>query len=356
MGIINFKNFFVRNSLFNDYYLAFTLAETLITVAIIGIIAVIVLPLFIENYNQQSWIRAKDNFEYQIEEATKQMNTQGLLLSYNTNDDFVDVLQKYIKIAKRCSSSNLDECFVPAFRSYGGTEIDTSTLTDTTKLGHNSSYWGSSNTVGLSLINGTNILLAYNTQINANACSPPDWYDTSSGSNFYSTTVKNYTPGATTACLSLIYDINGNEGPNIIGKDIGELNASVSKDDCIQVSNLCMSAGNISYSYVDTTIDSTWDVHYAHPYNFWAGARKACASIPGMHLPVDSELTTIWNEYNSNSALKSVLNSSQISGTYWSGSEYVSCTPYAWYRKFPAGTRGYDKHKGESNGAVRCVR
>ena len=214
-----------------SHHAAFTLAETLITLAIIGVVAAIVIPQLMTNIQQQGWNKSKDNTMAIVEEATKEMNVNSTLAGYATNEAFADEFVKYIKVSNRCTSSNLTNCFVPNFQSMGGTAITTSTLTDTTKLGHGLAFWGNANTVGLQLVNGTNVILAYNTQTNANKCLPPDWYNSSSGSYNSSTTSTSFTAGATTACLSMLFDINGYAGPNVIGKDIGELNASVAPDD-----------------------------------------------------------------------------------------------------------------------------
>ena len=61
---------------------AFTLAEVLITLAIIGVVAVLTLPNLIQNYNQKAWDTAKNVFEKRLEVATRQMNTEEKLAGY----------------------------------------------------------------------------------------------------------------------------------------------------------------------------------------------------------------------------------------------------------------------------------
>ena len=89
---------------------AFTLAEVLITLAVIGIVAVLTLPNLIQNHNQKAWSTAQDVFTKRLEVATRQMNTEEKLAGYESTMDFVNELKKYIKITRICDSkrSNLE--------------------------------------------------------------------------------------------------------------------------------------------------------------------------------------------------------------------------------------------------------
>ena len=63
---------------------AFTLAEVLITLAVIGIVAVLTLPNLIQNHNEKAWSTAQDVFTKRLEVATRQMNTEEKLAGYKT--------------------------------------------------------------------------------------------------------------------------------------------------------------------------------------------------------------------------------------------------------------------------------
>ncbi|MDD3436519.1 MAG: hypothetical protein PHC64_05125, partial [Candidatus Gastranaerophilales bacterium] len=334
------------------FSLAFTLAETLIALAIVGVVAMIIVPPLVKNVNEMSWAKAKDNFDVKIDQATRQMNVNGDLPSYTGTaipiETFADNFQKYIKVAKRCTSTNLTDCFVSTFKSSSGTEVTTSDLTDGADLGH--STWTQA-TVGLSFADGTNAIISYDP-----SCAYLDW--TNNEGSIYGeggSTGKSFIPGNTTACVAIVYDINGNQKPNTVGKDIGELNAILNGEDCVQVGSLCVSKANVSYSAINTCTDTTWDSHLtANTYcveNYWAGAKKACADM-NMYLPSNTELTAIYNATNKNSGIKSLLNMS--SGYYWSSSE---CDEYedAWSKRF-ALSNFYPNAKGIMGVRVRCVR
>lgn len=55
---------------------AFTLAEVLITLAVIGIVAALTIPKLIQNNNQKAWDTAADVFNKRLEVAARVMNTQ----------------------------------------------------------------------------------------------------------------------------------------------------------------------------------------------------------------------------------------------------------------------------------------
>ncbi|MDD3437405.1 MAG: hypothetical protein PHC64_09675, partial [Candidatus Gastranaerophilales bacterium] len=116
-----------------------------------------------------------------------------------------------IKVAKRCAQADLDDCFVSTFKSSSGTEVTTSDLNDGTDLGH--SGWTQS-TVGLSFADGTNAIIAYDP-----SCAYLDWVN--NGSAIYSdggSTSKSFIPGNTTACVAIVYDINGNQNRMLSAK------------------------------------------------------------------------------------------------------------------------------------------
>ena len=58
---------------------AFTLAEVLITLAIIGVVAVLTIPALVKNYNEHAWSTAQSVFEKRLEVAVKQLNTEEKL-------------------------------------------------------------------------------------------------------------------------------------------------------------------------------------------------------------------------------------------------------------------------------------
>ena len=91
---------------------AFTLAEVLITLGIIGVVAALTIPTLINNYQTKSWATASQVFEAKFTESLKTMNVQGTLGKYgkyNDTEGFVEELQKHFKIPD-LASANKTKC------------------------------------------------------------------------------------------------------------------------------------------------------------------------------------------------------------------------------------------------------
>jgi len=108
---------------------AFTLAEILITLAIIGVVAALTMPTLISNYKKQATVTALQKsfstFAQAIQMAEVEhgpANTWGLDW---TDDDrlagekvVLEYLKPYLKISKICLPTS-DECWTPAVSSAG---------------------------------------------------------------------------------------------------------------------------------------------------------------------------------------------------------------------------------------------
>ncbi|MDR1326979.1 MAG: type II secretion system GspH family protein, partial [Heliobacteriaceae bacterium] len=216
----------------------FTLAEVLITLGIIGVVAALVMPALIQDWREKSYSTAKDVFNNRLEEATRQMNVNEMLTGYSTTEAFVNELKKYLKVLQVCPDPS--GCFAATVTNSDGSEtVETKDLKNSSNL--NEGNWGTK-ALGIGLINGYTAILSYNP-----SCSIDDI--TAPGSQ-------------TTSCLSLVYDINGKAKPNKIGKDVYTLNANIF-NTCsgIKVGTLCVSSSNESYSSINTC-DGSPDLSY----------------------------------------------------------------------------------------------
>ena len=314
---------------------AFTLAEVLITLSIIGVVAAITIPQLVKNMNDYAFGKSRDVTLLKITEATNQMKSNDVLSGYTTNASFADEFQKYMKINKRCDSSTLVGCFPAKFKTASGQDIDTTTLTTGTQLGDNNI---SGNTIALMLANGTSVLftLRDSTKVSG-ACDRIDPTDNQTN---------------TTGCMSFLYDINGLGSPNVMGKDIGTVNVTLSTCDGVKVGSLCVAASDTAYSAINTCSDTTYDNNLAsNPYcaaNAWAGAKKSCANM-GMRLPTIAELGTI----NTQRALISGLDLTGAGYSYWSSGENPTNAAKCFY--FYDGQM-YINDKDQAYRKVRCVK
>ena len=167
--------------------LAFTLAEVLITLGIIGVVAAMTLPTLINHYEKQETL-SKLKKVYAVLSNTTQMavaeygDTVGWDVqngnSFSTAKYFADkYIIPYVKVAKVCDNNNSEDC---AYRIYGlnGQNFGNNTTYD------NSSYC-------FYLIDGTYVAVkSY-------------------------TTAQNHPKQA-----YIVFDINGQRRPNKLGKDV----------------------------------------------------------------------------------------------------------------------------------------
>ncbi|MDD3437473.1 MAG: prepilin-type N-terminal cleavage/methylation domain-containing protein [Candidatus Gastranaerophilales bacterium] len=330
---------------------AFTLAELLIALALIGVVAALLIPQVMTYISQMSWAKAKDNFESKVEEATKQMNIEGLLSGYSSNEAFANALKRYVKVAQQCSASDMSTCFVSTFKTSDGTEVNISSLSTGSDFGLSSN---SSSLVGLQFADGINAIMAYNL-----SCEPPDWYNTSSAR--YSPTAsgsdRSYTAGATTSCLSILYDVNGFQGPNVIDKDIRGWNVTLAICTGTKIGSLCIDESDTASAAVPSqaayeALQSAGKITDFYGYSstlyasdYWAGAIYACDQ-KSQRVPTLSELDIIYANRGSISGINAL-------GIYWSSEE--GGNQNGWFADFSAGGAHTSYFRTwEAN--VRCVK
>lgn len=129
---------------------AFTLAEVLITLGVLGVVAAMTMPAIMENVTERVNSNRQANIAYKVTQATDKMKALGLLNgSYASTDAFVDELQKHLKVAKRCSANNIADCWpTQKVITSDGEEFEVSKA----KTGKNLNIKGNtSNNVGLVL-------------------------------------------------------------------------------------------------------------------------------------------------------------------------------------------------------------
>lgn len=281
---------------------AFTLAEILIALTVIGITAALTIPGIVKNHNERSWTTAQSVFIKRLEVATKQMNTEEKLSGYLTTKNFVNELKKYIKITRICDSNEIAKCFPKEVIWNEGEEpIDISTIKSAANIGQDD--WDTE-TIGVEFANGVNAIIAYN----PNAKQDP--YN-----NQFS---------ATSSSIAILYDVSGRKKPNTKGKDIGMIN--VTKLGGVQscmitpslVDNVCITQilspkggyNPMSKSECEQAVsDGRLGIKSCyHDTDYWAGAVRACGGIDKM--PSQNQLTDL---------AKYMYNSDKITGVGTAG-------------------------------------
>lgn len=244
--------------------MAFTLAEVLITLAIIGIVAVLTIPTLVANYQERSWNTASDVFQRKLGEALKVMNVQGTLAGYTTTEAFVNELSKHIKITRVCQNDDITSCFADTV-TWGDEEVDITEIKNAKNFGQND--WNT-NTVGVQFANGVNGIIAYNPGCVQNPYS-------------------NQITG--TSCLAILYDVDGFKNPNTEQKDLKGINInSLGSSNCsLQLDGVCFTLPfllNESLSYEECMEHKDeWQIKYCIPGNdSWGGVVKKCGGTQNM--------------------------------------------------------------------------
>ena len=258
---------------------AFTLAEVLITLAIIGIVAALTIPTLIQNFQQDAWDTASEVFQRKLEESLKVMNVQGTLAGYTTTEAFVDELSKHIKITRICDNDDITTCF--ADKVTWGTENEEVEMADVKRASHfGQDSWGT-NTVGVQFANGVNAVLAYNPECVQNQFS-------------------NQITG--TSCLAILYDVDGFKNPNTQNKDLRSINvSSLGGSSCsFEVGGICFGTPFQPTALTAADCNANKEKYgiqncMTGDNDYWGGAMKACAE-QGKRMPTDAELTTLAND------------------------------------------------------------
>ncbi len=318
---------------------AFTMAEILLSLTIIGVVAAITLPSLTGNVNERVWNTQRKALYARFSQAISIMPALSGYGSYDgvvsdgsissTTDTaaeafLTDGLSKVLKINNICDNAHLSDCGVVT--SY--TNLVGSTNSFPTKLSELNNLFTTSysytNSLGQSFSNplkeldtkaaafetqnGETITLFYNPQCQPNLGNVNEVFVLS------------------IMCANFIYDLNGNKGPNAVGKDIGFITALYASDPVIVAPNALATDPNDS-----TMIEQTL-------------ASAACtAQDSESRLPNIDELIAMF--YNKDFV-------GITGGTYWSGS--VISPSEALRMQYNTGT--YFVGSREEARHVRCVK
>ena len=86
---------------------AFTLAEVLITLVVIGVIAAITVPILHNDTADKRWNVGRQKAQATIGEAFRLMTLNGEIDKNKSTEEFVtQVIPKYLKIERACKSGN----------------------------------------------------------------------------------------------------------------------------------------------------------------------------------------------------------------------------------------------------------
>ena len=348
---------------------AFTLAEVLITLGVIGIVAAMTLPVLNQAVNKKVRAEQIRTVKYKFTKATEKMASLGLIGPYDSTASFVAELQKHLKIAKVCPSSKLRECWpYDTITLLDGKEYEVTKLQTGKQFQMKDSETAdySSPNIGIITGDGTPMILSYNTK-----CEALDPVKT------YGWTTEDNKPvsNATSNCVAAVFEINGSKKPNKQNEDVALFNANGLGSSCaIELDGgKCFTAAFTPTPLTKAECEAQKselgikECYYDNDY--WAGAVKQCGGVGNM--PTMADLGKIASAiYKGNptvGAYNDVINLTYESGTatslglpeprfyLWSGEE--SSQNHAYTRYFNPTTTGYSYYYGRdgSGGQAICL-
>ena len=354
----------------NDKLVAFTLAEVLITLGIIGIVAAMTIPTLVANYQEKSFNTADSVFQRKLGEALKVMNTQQTLAGHTSTESFVDELKKHIKVTKTCANDKLMDCFESEV--FWGSGDATPEAVDMNKIKTSKNFgqkdWQESNVIGVQFANGVSALIAYNKDAKQDPYSN-QIVNISGGSDG-----KKGSVSLGTTALAILYDTNGYKSPNKSAKDLRSINVTKLGSGCFaEVDGLCIAMK----PFVPTPVTKAeceqlkadgYGINACNYDNdYWAGAAKLCGGTDKM--ASQSDLVKIANYvYNTDSVTAtgttysltfdatkaSELGLPSPSFSLWSGEE--SSAFYAYNRFFGSTNTGWNStNRDDSKRLAVCL-
>ncbi|MCM1009731.1 MAG: hypothetical protein NC390_02475 [Fusobacterium sp.] len=223
--------------------IAFTMAEILLSLTIIGVVAAITLPSLTGNINERTWNTQRKALYARMSQAIALMPA---LNGYGTLDDTIDTaaetfltagLSKVLKINNICDNTHLADCGIPSkFTTLAGENIDSF---PTTLIGLNSMFNGSYDATSLGSLTYADGARVYSYSMTDTKAAA---FETANGESI----VTYYNPACSGSngetegyysqakmCANFIYDLNGTKGPNTVGKDIGFISVLYPSDSVV---------------------------------------------------------------------------------------------------------------------------
>ncbi len=307
----------------------------MLSLTIIGVVAAITLPSLTGNINERTWNTQRKALYARFSQAIALMpalNGYGTIAEATESASAIDTatetfltegLAKVLKINNICDNTHLADCgTVSSFTNMAGSIISLpTTLYELNSYFRSIAYSGSSYTTqdtkaaAFETQNGESIVAYYN-----QSCSTQylNQESLTAYGNVFGFPQSNM-------CVNFIYDLNGNKGPNTVGKDIGIMTVFNATDSLV-VAPMPSSANNAGTAT-------------------WPNAAKLCTTADS-----ESRLPNI-DELSAMLINKDILNLTTTT-KIWSGTVYNS--ERAWDVFYTSGIRNSDMKT--LNLSVRCVK
>ena len=300
------------------------------------------------------------------------MKSLGELGKFESTDDFVDALEKHLKIMKRCDADHIVDCWpTETIRTSLGKEYEVKSAKYRDSLGFKDANLDNKN-VGIVLQDGASIIMTYNPD--NLGLNPGDTLIASSEILPVGNGYKEYLEYTTnsTAGLAFVTDVNGGKKPNseTTGNkfhDIRSFNGAHFGEGCggIYVDKKCYTQIS-SYSAFDCINDTTdnkycnmtkeisktakgcdGNLSCVYSNDYWVGASIACEKIGG-RLNTYSDLQKLCKKENSGITISG-------SGYVWASNLRSDYGPYAGVSCFNSGCSCNGLSRNNNMGKLLCI-
>ncbi|MCM1009292.1 MAG: prepilin-type N-terminal cleavage/methylation domain-containing protein [Fusobacterium sp.] len=219
----------------------FTMAEILLSLTIIGVVAAITLPSLTGNINERTWNTQRKALYARFSQAIALMpalNGYGTLTAGDESTSAVDTatetfvtsgLAKVLKINNICDSEHITDCGVASrITAITGTQITVPTTMEelNPKMIFHDGTAGPAHSqlntkaAAFETANGESIIAFYNPYCKAEMGE--------TGNHSVQPKI----------CANFVFDLNGNKGPNTVGKDIGFITVLYPTDSSVVAPNI----------------------------------------------------------------------------------------------------------------------
>ncbi len=245
---------------------AFTMAEILLSLTIIGVVAAITLPSLTGNINERTWNTQRKALFARMSQAIPLM---GSVNGYADAETFVTGgLSKVLKINNICDKDNLPDCgMTTRFTTLNASQMDmpktmealnikmTEVSVSNWWVGHSGEWFtysqANTDAAAFETSNGESIVAYYNPN-----CQP----DMGETTEIYA---------QTKICVHFIYDLNGTKGPNTINKDMGIMSVIYPTDSVVVAPYVNTQDASASIAYDDAAAECTkQDSEYRMPNRY----------------------------------------------------------------------------------------
>ena len=271
--------------------LAFSLAETLITLGIIGVVAAITMPVLISNIQDRVKQKRVENIKQKLSKVTDKMAVQSGLVGYGTTEAFVSEMTKHMKVAKVCDNNYLADCWPTQevnLNKFGKMWQISETKNPKTLLLPRKDRDNWDNTIGIVTADGVPMILSYKKNC--------DFDVDKNGLIFNESSAMSNSMG----CLSGVFDWNGGKNPNKLGDDVITIGKAAGLGyECVaEISGKCITAPFVSSPLTKAQCEAQKDdlgiKKCPVDLDYWAGAAEECGGVKNMTSMADlSKVATL---------------------------------------------------------------